>query len=168
MVAIGIAPQAFFKLLSLPLGQFLAANPDSLLASHSGAFQTVNNIGYFSMGFILLAGLIFIVRQKVKSSATVATKSTWGCAYVIPNARMQYTASSFVRSYRKLAEPLLSLQKFKKEVSGVFPGKAGHQFHPQDKVEELFIVWPLLKFRYFISRFSWTDHALVKAPALRV
>ena len=35
--------------------------------------------------------------------------------------KMQYTASSFVRAYRKLAEPLLSIRKKKKEIKEVFP-----------------------------------------------
>jgi len=158
MVAIGIAPQAFFNLISLPLGQLVGEIPDSLFASQPEAFRTVNNIGYFSMGFMLLAGLVFYLRQRMKRSVAIATKSTWGCAYVLPNSRMQYTASSFVRNYRKLAEPLLSFQEFKKEVTGIFPGKAAHQLHPQDKVEELFIVWPLLKFRYFMFRFSFLQN----------
>ena len=47
--------------------------------------------------------------------------ATWGCGYVGSTEKMQYTASSFVRAYRKLAEPLLSIHKKKKEIEGVFP-----------------------------------------------
>ena len=53
---------------------------------------------------------------------------TWGCGYIAPTAKMQYTASSFIRAYRKLAEPLFSIHKIKKEIKGVFP-KTGDRKH---------------------------------------
>jgi len=158
IIAIGIFPQVFLNLLSLPTGQFVGVIPNTLFASHAEAFNTVNNVGYFSMGFILLAGLVFFFRQRMKRLVITSTKPTWGCAYILPSSRMQYTASSFVRNYRKLAQPLLSFQEFKKEVKGIFPGKAGHQFHPQDKVEEYLIKWPLLRLRYFMFRLSFLQN----------
>ena len=44
----------------------------------------------------------------------VEFNATWGCGYVGSTEKMQYTASSFIRAYRKLAEPLLSIQKKEK------------------------------------------------------
>ncbi len=48
----------------------------------------------------LLAGLLLLVRRALLAKRTVATAGTWDCGYALPDARMQYTATSF-------AQPLL-------------------------------------------------------------
>ena len=88
----------------------------------------------------------------------IAIQPTWGCAYVGNTEKMQYTASSFIRSYRKLAEPLLSVQKKKQEVKGVFPSGGLHETHPHDKIEELLIKNPLKQLRFFFSKFRFLQN----------
>jgi hypothetical protein len=64
--------------------------------------------------------------------------------------KMQYTASSFVRTYRKLAEPALSIEKRKTEVNGIFPEGGGHEIQTYDKLEHALIDLPQrLTFRMF-------------------
>ena len=49
------------------------------------------------MGVLLIAGLlvgIVALKSRLRHSV-VAEGATWGCAYVAPTARMQYTSSSF-------------------------------------------------------------------------
>lgn len=84
--------------------------------------------------------------------------ATWGCGYVGSTNKMQYTASSFIRSYRKLAEPVLSILKKKKEIQGVFPGTGGQETHPYDKAEEWFIDYPLRLLKKFFNRFTFLQN----------
>jgi formate hydrogenlyase subunit 3/multisubunit Na+/H+ antiporter MnhD subunit len=48
----------------------------------------------------LLAGILLLVRRALLAKRTVAAAGTWDCGYALPDARMQYTATSF-------AQPLL-------------------------------------------------------------
>ena len=158
IVAIGIFPQGFVKMLLLPVGQLAGTLPDAGTESLAENFRTVNMIGIYSLGFIILSGLIYWIRKKITDRRPVVTGPTWGCGYVAPNPRMQYTASSFVRNYRKLAEPLLAIAKHKKDVKGIFPGSAYHETHPEDKAEIYLVLWPLRKLRVFMGRFSFLQN----------
>jgi len=71
---------------------------------------------------------------------------------------MQYTASSFVRTYRKLAEPLIHFNKHQISVEGVFPGKAAHLTHAVDKSEICLIDKPIRNLRHFLNRFSFLQN----------
>jgi hydrogenase-4 component B len=59
------------------------------------------------------------------------------------NSKLQYTAGSFVRSYSKLAKPLLDIEKKEVEISEVFPSEKYYGTDPYDKIEHIFIDKPL-------------------------
>ena len=158
ILAIGLFPQVFIRMLLLPATQLTGSLPASGRGTMEDSFRVISRIGLYSLGFISLSGLIYMIRKKVIGGLPVAEGPTWGCGYVAPSARMQYTASSFVRNYRKLAEPLLSIGKHRKDVQGVFPGSAYHETHPGDKVEEYLIYYPLRKLRVFMGRFSFLQN----------
>jgi hydrogenase-4 component B len=160
MIAIGLNPKFFLQLLSAPLKLFsdkliLAPNDISPVLNTS---YTMELIGWCALGFIILSGIILFLRNKIANQKTVALAPTWGCGYVGDTAKMQYTASSFIRTYRKLAEPVLSLQKNKQEVVGVFPQVGWHETHPLDKIEEVLIKMPLKQLRFFFNRFQFLQN----------
>lgn len=154
ILTIGLFPQLFFSLLKNPVN-LLTGTLDNNPLVNSSIVKTLTGIGYSSMAFILFSGTIFFIRKRLVSNKLLKTGSTWGCGYVGPSQKMQYTASSFIRMYRKLAEPLFSIHKFKKEIKGVFPDKGWHETHPKDKIEESLIKNPLRQFRHFLNRFAF-------------
>ena len=158
IMAVGLFPQWFMRALSLPLGQFIPVAGNAVLNDYAGIFDTIGTIGFYSAGFLLLVVLIFFLRKGLTRQLPVTTGPTWGCGYVAPSPKMQYTASSFVRNYRKLAGPLLILHREKKEVEGIFPGEAAHRTHPEDKTEVFLIGWPTEQFRNFLGRFSFLQN----------
>jgi formate hydrogenlyase subunit 3/multisubunit Na+/H+ antiporter MnhD subunit len=158
MVAIGLFPQIFVSVLNLPVTQFTGQLPLVKVTPFNGMIPILSRIGLFSTLFIVLTGTIYFVRKKLQKQGVKRGYQTWACAYVAPNKKMQYTASSFVRNYRKLAEPLLSIQKITKNVEGVFPAKAAHQTHPKDKSEEFLIIRPLRNLRVFMSWFLFLQN----------
>jgi hypothetical protein len=91
---------------------------------------------------------------------------TWACGYTAPTSKMQYTASSFIRAYRKLADPVLSISKRKREITGVFPESGGHETHPYDKVEEWVIDYPLNLLKTFLNRFIFLQNGNLQSYIL--
>jgi hypothetical protein len=79
---------------------------------------------------------------------------------------MQYTAGSFVRTYRKLAEPLLLIHKKKKEVSGVFPKGGWRETHPYDLVEEWLIDFPLKQVKFIVGKFRFLQNGMIQLYTL--
>lgn len=71
---------------------------------------------------------------------------------------MQYTASSFVRAFRKLVEPVLSIYKKKKEIEDIFPDKGFQETLPYDKAEEWFIDYPLRLLKGLFNRFTFLQN----------
>jgi hypothetical protein len=73
----------------------------------------------------------------------IETGPTWGCGYRSAGHRFQYTANSFVRSYSKLAKPLLDIEKKDVEITEVFPAVKHYETDPYDKIERVFIDKPV-------------------------
>ena len=158
IIAIGLFPQFFVPVLYGPINLFIHGHD---LAIHSLPFSitgTLFMIGLCSLGFIALVGLIFFIRKRITVNRSQRFDLTWGCGYVGSADKMQYTASSFVRAYRKLAEPLLSIRKKKKEITGIFPKNGLQETHPYDKAEQWFIDYPLKQLKNFFNLFTFLQN----------
>jgi formate hydrogenlyase subunit 3/multisubunit Na+/H+ antiporter MnhD subunit len=155
IMAIGLFPKIFIAAFSKPVSLFTGNNFSS---AHLPAENALSMIGICSSAFILLAGLIYFIRKRMTVNKSAEFNTTWGCGYTGSTEKMQYTASSFVRTYRKLAEPLLSIYKKKKEMEGVFPKKGQHETHPYDKTEKLLIDYPLQLLKGFFNRFTFLQN----------
>jgi hypothetical protein len=83
------------------------------------------------------------LRRYVSRNRVIDTGPTWGCGYSPSVIKFQYTAGSFVRSYSKLAKPLLDIEKQDVEISEVFPSEKHYETEPYDKIERIFIDKPL-------------------------
>ncbi|HLF33873.1 MAG TPA: hypothetical protein VI583_06535, partial [Cyclobacteriaceae bacterium] len=159
MLGIGIFPHFFLKLLSAPLELFYSRlDAPVVMKVPSANVHLLQNIGLASAGFIALAGAVYLFRKLITSGKPVVISSTWGCGYTGDQGKMQYTASSFIRSYRKLAEPVLWIDKKKIEVRGNFPHEGMHETLPGDKAEKWLIDTPLNKLRYFFNLFRFLQN----------
>jgi len=160
IICIGLFPNIFLRLLSEPLKLFTdkLSVPAEFAEPLAATAQTQESIGWAALGFFTLAGMIFFIRIKLTAQRPVALATTWGCGYAGDMGKMQYTASSFIRSYRKLVEPLLSVGKKKKDITGIFPKDGWHETHPHDKAEELLIDAPLNQLRYFFEKFRFLQN----------
>jgi len=155
MLVIGLFPSFFVKVLSLPthlLSGSIIANSNQIA---NFELQTIPRIGMASLMFLVIFAVLYFVRKQRTSTLPQASCQTWGCGYVGSTGKMQYTASSFVRFFRKLAEPILSIRTFKQEINHVFPERAGYETHPKDKAEEWFVYYPIRQFKHFLNWFSF-------------
>ncbi|MGZ8557225.1 MAG: proton-conducting transporter transmembrane domain-containing protein [Chitinophagaceae bacterium] len=155
IVAIGLFPKVFISVFSKPVSLFTNTNFSTI---HLPAGDSLSMIGMCAAGFILLAAIIYYIRKRITMNRQVEFGATWGCGYVGSAEKMQYTASSFVRTYRKLAEPILSIHKKKKEIEGVFPRNGQQETHPYDKTEEWLIDYPLQLLKGFFNRFRFLQN----------
>ncbi len=156
ILLIGIVPQLFVGVIEKPVGLFTA----EMNAGFKGVeFITVlQKISLSVCGFILFSALIFWIRKMVVASKKNSTAPTWGCGYGASTPKLQYTANSFVRSYRKLAKPLLMMNKKENDMEGVFPNPVHSVTHPYDKMEVILIDLPIKYLKNFMGRFQFLQN----------
>lgn len=141
--------------------QILNTDP-SIMNNLSQVLGSLTNVGWYSLAFIGLVVVLFIVRHLVTRKRSVLADETWGCGYVGDASKMQYTASSFIRTYRKLAEPLLMVHKEKAFPEGLYPEKIEQITHPYDKAEHWLIDKPLALMRRFLNRFVFLQNGNIQ------
>jgi len=126
----------------------------------------LTKIGWFSAGFAGLIMLVYLIRTRILSARAQHTDATWGCGYTGGTAKMQYTASSFIRNYRKLAEPLLLIRKHKRDAAGLYPEQISQETHPGDRIETFLIDQPLLLVRKFLGKFVFLQNGNIQTYIL--
>ncbi|SDC58283.1 proton-conducting transporter transmembrane domain-containing protein [Williamwhitmania taraxaci] len=159
IVFIGLYPQLFLSMLIKPVN-LLTGNELVTFNPFTGIeFSALAPITYASWGFVLLVAAIYSIRKFVLQKRVVdTTADTWGCAYVAPPVSLQYTASSFVRSYSKLFKLVLLTFKNEKEVNGIFPTEGRYETHTYDKIEKWVVDVPIKALKSFLGRFLFVQN----------
>ncbi|MDP2336534.1 MAG: proton-conducting transporter membrane subunit [Bacteroidota bacterium] len=140
MLSIAFLPQFYLNTLDKLLGNMSPMVVPGLsgLSGYSGRIANVN------LYFILFIGIIaasWIVRAYAIKGKSQKIEPTWGCAYVAPNNRMQYTGKSFSKSLGKIFSFLLTEEKKYKELEPgeIFPRKRKYESHYLDFFENRLI-----------------------------
>ncbi len=165
ILLIGIFP----FLLSPWLSKILQLYTDNAVLPGNSLNRIFNNlsvVGWYSLGFIALIGLLFAIRKIVTAKRETREDMTWGCGYTGDASKMQYTASSFIRTYRKMAEPALLVRKVKIQAEGLYPKEVRQETHPYDKVEKWMIDKPIYYYRKFLSLFTFLQNGNIQAYIL--
>ena len=135
IVSIGIFPQFFLWLLKNPISLFVP----NILNNSNGFFsyQTaiLSKIGMVGILILATIFIVYAIKKYFEKKKIITVSPTWGCGYVAPNPKMQYTASSFVKTYSNLIEPVLSMHKSDVVLDQVFPGTKEYNSHNYDKLE---------------------------------
>ena len=126
----------------------------------------LTKVGWYSLGFLALIMVIYFLKRLLSGNRVVILYETWGCAFSGATPKMQYTASSFIRSYRKLAEPILSVKKEKQEATGLYPHDIMQQTHAHDKIETWLIDKPILAIRKLLNSFVFLQNGNIQAYIL--
>jgi len=134
MLSIGIFPKFYFSIAHSIVSGFIPNAYGEAMAIPPSLLNSISAIGKFAMIFILLLILIYFIRKSITRKHMVTTGSTWGCGYVVPSARMQYTGKSFSKSLGKLMSFIVLEKKKYKEIEAneIFPAERKHSSHYND------------------------------------
>ena len=162
ITGIGIFPTYFLAALARPLSLFTSKLGPGLADETLLSFEALNWIGLCALGTGVLTAVLFFIRKATAQKKQSHLSPTWCCAYIAPTSKMQYTASSYVRTFRKLAEPILDIVVKKDEIKGIFPVHGRHETHPYDKAEAWLIDIPLRQLQFFFNRFSFLQNGYLQ------
>jgi len=133
---IGLLPQAIAPLLErvvFSLYPGLAAS-GIRLASHA-SLVLVSIVALLLL--FLLAGAVLLYRSRLAKGPVTAAE-TWGCGYLAPTPRMQYTASSFAATLVGLFSGVLRPHTREPQLPGHFPKPASFRSHVPEALLEGF------------------------------
>jgi hydrogenase-4 component B len=160
ILAIGLFPQYFLQAVAAPVSLFSEGN-EGFLQSAS-LISTMQKVSLASWSLILISLAVYYTKKYVSKRGVVSVAPTWGCAYETASPRLQYTSSSFSRSYKNLVKPLIKVYKHEDKISSVVPLKVNVESHVYDKIEMTVIDIPLRKLKGFIGRFKFLQNGSVQ------
>ena len=160
IVIIGVFPQVFICLLKNPVN--IISNGLTIDFPEIKIINTLNSISLLALSFIIVTVIILLIKRFVVRKYQNVITPTWGCGHVAPNRRMQYTASSYVRSFRKLVQPILMMNKKEDNITGMLSSPIQSQTHPYDKLESVFIDIPLKYFNKILANVRFIQNGNVR------
>lgn len=137
MLLIGFFPNALINIL-LPVTSIFDPTahprnyPSSTLLGWTGPLFGVLTMAIF---------LIYRIRTRIAGRMPAPVLPTWGCGYIAPNSRMQYTGKSFTKSLAKLFSYFTAESKKYTEITSVFPRKRSYRSHYSDFFENRIFDW---------------------------
>lgn len=158
IIVIGVIPQLFLNALLQPLNAMAGMPQVSNLPFPE---KTVNNMQLLTTGIwllILISLAIWGLRKWITQSRKATIETTWGCGYIAPTEKLQYTAGSFVRSYSKLFRPFLLSSKTEKEVEGIFPSGGSYETHIYDRLEKWLVDKPIAAYKSLLGKFLFLQN----------
>jgi formate hydrogenlyase subunit 3/multisubunit Na+/H+ antiporter MnhD subunit len=139
MIIISLFPSFFIAALQRPVNLFTNNVIFNLNLLKVGAIDSLYVINWLFLGFIIFILAVAWLRKYLSRNKIIETGATWGCGYGTADSKLQYTANSFVRSYSKLAKPVLDIEKKDVEIAEVFPSGKHFETDPYDKIERILI-----------------------------
>ena len=166
MLSIAFLPQFFMKPIGSILTQINPLQPDLILLN--GIYETTAHISIFSILLVGIIAITWIVRRLVVKSKEQRMDATWGCGFVAPNNRQQYTAKSFSKPLGKIFNMLLIEEKQYEELEKgeIFPVKKSYISHYQDFFEHN-VILPVTKWLvHSADYFSYVQNGRIQSYVL--
>ncbi|MDP4267201.1 MAG: proton-conducting transporter membrane subunit [Bacteroidota bacterium] len=132
IVAIGFFPQFFLGLLARPVSILVHPVESKVYLSYIDKFS---NISYYNILFVGITLSVILVKKLVQKDKVITTGPTWGCGYTVANPKIQYTSTSYSKTYATIAKPILGISKEFEEIKEIFPQKRSFKTHTYDKIE---------------------------------
>lgn len=143
-LVIGIFPKAVTPLLESAVTAWL---PPSAELPTIGSIAPLGWITVLAIALIALTIVSWLWYRRRLERSTVGSSSTWGCGYLAPTSRMQYTASSFAGMLVDFFAGILRPQKHAPSIKGPFPPNPSFESHvPETILERLYL--PFLSWAY--------------------
>jgi hydrogenase-4 component B len=149
-LGIGLAPRLIAPMLGAGISAWVPQlkDPGARLVALA-PLDWITIMGFLLLACVMFFGLVLLLRVR---RAAVALEVTWGCGYVAPTPRMQYTASSFAQMLVGLFAWALRPHTVRPRELALFPQKASFHSEIQDSVLDVAV---LPAFRFSAWLVSW-------------
>lgn len=140
IIIIGFIPVIFMRLIS-PIVILYSGET----ATIQQIIPTLNHISLSSGIFIVIIGLVWLLRAWQQKQQIIKQNSTWGCGYSGANpAKHQYTASSYADNFVQLSLKMVNVKKDFKDFdeAELFPQNREFKSISSDIIEDNLVTVP--------------------------
>jgi hydrogenase-4 component B len=159
IILIGLFPQLFVSILQVPVSLYSGL---TVSEGYTELNHIMQRISLAVWGLILLVLMMYLIKKLATGNKIIYSHPTWGCGYTGGSSKLQYTASSFVRTYTELIKPIVKSDKTRTEMKGVIPDFTFKENHFHDKIETGMVNWPVRIGRAFLGRFKFLQNGRVQ------
>ncbi len=169
MLSVALMPQFFFSFASkVILSSFSMVLPVSDV-SLQPVSENIANIGMGALIFIIMLIVLLGIRRLITNKRSSVTYETWGCGYVAPVTKAQYSGRSFTRSFGLLFSFLVKetkkIEKIPKEK--LYPGQFIFSMHYYVDILEKYLVMPLAKrLTFILNYFQFIQNGQIQSYVL--
>lgn len=136
-IFIGLVPQSLSPLLQTAASSIFPAAAGAATIADSASLKMVSAGAAI---LLMLIGVTALLYKSRLSRSSVKSAETWGCGYLAPTARMQYTSSSFAAILTSLFGSLLCTHTKTPEISEYFPKNPSFRSHtPEALLEKIYL-----------------------------
>lgn len=120
-------------------------------------FTAAQSIALVTILFLVFIVSMLFVRHFVKKRSGVQYGPTWGCGYLAPTHKLQYTSSSFSQLFFTYAEPILGIVKRNPSLAkdNLFPKNQNYDTHTYDALEKNLIKNFVGRSEHFMQYFAF-------------
>jgi formate hydrogenlyase subunit 3/multisubunit Na+/H+ antiporter MnhD subunit len=120
-------------------------------------FTASQNIALITIVFMVLVLALLLIRHYAVPKSKVVYGPTWGCGYLAPTHRLQYTSSSFSQLFLTYAEPILGYVKrgFSLPKDNMFPKDHLYDTHTYDKLDKNLVKNFVGRSEHFMQYFAF-------------
>ncbi len=154
MMSVALIPQFYLSTTSKVILALFPLNTSLNTSEFSQMSGNIATIGLVSLSFIGLMLLMFGIRWVILRKREKVEYETWGCGYVAPVGKAQYTGSSFTRSFGHLLSFLVKERR-------TFSRIAKPELYPENRtfsttyndILEKYVIAPLTKRTVFVLNY---------------
>lgn len=139
---VGLLPQLALRLVAPAVAAFM---PDAAALVDPAAYSSLlGTLSLMALILLLAAAALLLVWRRRLGQAALSAAPTWGCGYLRPTARMQYTATAFSESAVAVFNGLIRQRIERPRLEGLFPRTAHCLDQPTETCLER-IIAPLFR-----------------------
>lgn len=138
-VAIAVVPELVLRVIAGPVNQILALAPSrhEVLTEFAAAKVSLPAVGAVNLALWGSIAITAVLLLNLNRRNGTASDATWGCGYLAPTTRMQYTGGSFSEFVATYLLPRAVRPKIKSQAEkGLFPANATFETTSLDPVSE--------------------------------
>jgi hypothetical protein len=131
---------------------------------HRVAAQAMHPLAAVTLGSIALIAVsigLALMRLALLAGRRVTRSGTWGCGYLAPTSRMEYTASSYVQPAVDFFAPVLLTRTRLEAPLGLFPRRATVATQTDDFAKEAIYRPAFAAVEWVFIRLRWLQHGRV-------
>lgn len=167
-VALGLAAPLVCRFVVHVIGSAMGLDAFALDPVLSNLTSILTRVVVAGVAFIALVAGVAVARRRLLAGREVTEAGTWDCGYLKPDARMQYTASSFNQPLTKLVHGVLGTKERSSAPKGLFPKTAFFGSDTADVFKERLFKPVLLAVEAAIARLRWLQHGRLQLYVLYI